>query len=292
MTRVNLSLDLLKLQTNLIVFNKFLMHMEFEENCITLPVFSKTNIRPDWIHFYKFTQGQIEFLSIQTLLRLIDEPADIQSIQEYLKEIENDPVAFFEEAIDKEKEKAFENDYLEKFNGLDEESQLQKIEDQTLLFQLCMALSFNYISVMMHGLSMHELLSSKPKPSLRDIYSAVKVDKCVLFHEKVQKEIAKQQFDGNTLFFESLSKSVHHVKFKTDKKIPRVYYALSLLEKEQYIIDGRVNNEKCTADQLMDIIFRAGFYHPKKPSANVKKFREMLKNYHDDRKHRLNPHNN
>lgn len=187
---------------------------------------------------------------------------------------------------------ALVNEYLQKYNSLDEEQQREKIEEQALSFQLCMALSFNYISVMMHGLSVHELLFSAPKPSLRDIYNAVKVDKCVLFHEKVQKEIAKQQFDGNTIFFESLSKSVQHVKFKTDKKIPRVYYALSLLERGQYIVDGKVNNEKCTADQLMDIIYQAGFYYPKKPTANIKKFREMLRKYHEDRKHRLNPLNN
>jgi len=280
--------DLLRLKTNLTVFNRMLMHMEIEENGVTLPAFSKTNIKPDWIHFYRFTPQQIEFLMIKTILRLNDEPDDIQSIKAFAESISEDPETFFKKLDDEELNKQEEANFLEKFNQLDEKEQTKKIEDQMLLFHLIMALSYNYISVMMHSLTIKDLLIDKPKPTHRDIYDSVKVDKCLIFHEKVQKEIAKQQLDGNEVFFQSLSRSLSHTKFKCDRKVPRVYYAFSILEYDGYITEGKANPKKCTADELLDIIKDAGFYLPKSPTNNINKFREQLKKWHLDKKRRKN----
>lgn len=284
--------NFLKLKTNLTVFNRILMHLEFEENGIKLPAFSKTNIQPHWIHFYQCTQQQIEILMTKAILRLNDIPDDIESAKAFAEEIISDPEGFYEQVMDDELTKEAGSEYLDKFNSLDEKEQTKKIEDQALLFHLAMALSYNYISLMMHSLTIKDLLIDKPKPTHRDIYDAVKVDKCLIFHEKVQKEIAKQQFDGNDIFFQSLSKALAHTKFKSDRKIPRVYYAYAILEHEGYIIEGKANPDKCTTEQLLDIIKDSGFYYPKSPTNNVNKFREKLKEWFLDKKHRIhNPPN-
>lgn len=281
------SSDWLKLKTNLKVFNSMLMHMEIEENGVTLPAFSRTDIKPDWIHFYRFSPQQIEILMIKAILRLNDEPDDIDSIKAFAEAISEDPESYFQAIHDEEQNRQEDEMFLEKFNQLDEAEQTKKIEDQLLLFNLIMALTFNYISIMMHSMTIKDLIIDKKKPSHRDIYDAIKVDKCLIFHEKVQKEITKQQFDGNDLFFQSLSRSLAHTKFKSDRKTPRAYYAYSILELEGYIIDGKPNKEKCSADDLLDLIKDCGFYYPKTPTNNINKFRDKLKVWHLSRKRRI-----
>lgn len=265
-----------------------LMHMEIEENGVTLSAFSKTNIEPHWLKLYKFTPQEIEVLMVQAILRLNDEPDDIQSIKEFVEAINSNPEEFYKYINDEQQLKKDEAQYLKNFNQMDEKEQTKKIQDQELLFHLAAALSYNYISIMMYSLTIKDLIIAKDKPSHRDIYDAVKVDKCLIFHEKVQKEITKQQFDGNEIFFQSLSKSLAHTKFKSDRKIPRAYYAYSILEHEGYIIEGKANPEKCTTEQLLDIIKDSGFYYPKTPTHNINKFREQLKNWYLDKKHRTN----
>lgn len=282
-----LSLSLLKLQTNLTIFNKILMHLESIENGVKLPAFSKTNIDPDWIHFYRFSPQEIEILIAQAILRLNNKPDDIDSIKEFAESINSNPEAFYEGFMNDELIKESEEEYLENFNNLEEKEQTKKIEDQNLLFCLAMALSYNYISVMMHSLTVKELLFSKKRPSHQDIYNAVKVDKCLLFHEIIQKEITKAQFDGDDIFFHKLASSVNHLKFKTDRKTPRAYYAYAILESEGYITEGRV--QKCTASELLDIINKAGFYFPNDTTHSDKKFKARLKKYYDDKKFRLPP---
>lgn len=277
-----------RLKTTLTVFNRMLMHMAIEENGVTLPAFSKTDIEPHWIQFYKFSQQEIELLMTQAILRLSDEPDDIDSIKQLIEEISSNPESFYDFIIDEEKTKEAESKYLEQFNSLNEDEQTKKIQEQQLLFHLAMALFFNYVSVMKFSLTIKDLLYTKEKPSHRDIYNAVSVDKCLIFHETVQKEIAKQQFDGNDIFFQSLSRSLAQTKFKSDRKVPRVYYAYSILEHEGYIIDGKANPKKCTAEQLLDVIKDSGFYHPRTPTCNINKFREQLKNWYLDKKHRIN----
>jgi len=279
--------ELLKLQTNLTVFNRILMHLEFEENGVKLPAFSKTNIKPHWIHFYRFSTQEIEILMAQALLRLNGEPDDIESIKNFSESISSDPEAFCSELMNDNFTKEQEAEYLEEFNSLDEQDQTKFIEDQALLFSLAMALSFNYISVMMFSLTLKELLFSKNRPSHQDIYSAVKVDKCLLFHEKIQAEITKAQFDGDDIFFHKLASSVNHLKFKTDRKKPRAYYAYAILENEGYIADGHI--QKCTASELLDIISKAGFYYPNEATNSEKKFKARIKKYYEDKKYRLTP---
>lgn len=284
---MNTEIALLKLQTNLSVFNRILMHLEFQENGVKLPAFSKTDIKPYWIHFYKLSPQEIEILMAQTILRLNGEPDDIEAIKNFAESISSDPEAFYAEFINDDFTKDQEAEYLNEFNSLDDDEQTKVLEDQILLFSLAMALSFNYISVMMFSLTLKELLFSKTRPSHQDIYSAVKVDKCLLFHEKVQQEITKAQFDGDDIFFHKLASSVNHLKFKTDRKTPRAYYAYSILEHEGYIVDGHI--QKCTAKELLDIINKAGFYHPNEPTNSEKKFKSRLKKYYEYKKYRLTP---
>jgi len=285
------SMDLLKLQTNLTVLNQILMHLEFEENGITLPAFSKTNIEPHWLKLYKYTPQQLEYLIVHTMITRAGLPNDKDSVFEFLQEIENDPESYWNEIKDDNNLEKQEAEYLEHFNSMPEDERSKEIESQALIFHTAMALSFNYISIMISGFSIQELLFTKEKLGHQDIYNLVKADKCLIFHEKVHKEIAKQQFDGNTLFFDHLGRSLSHVKFKTDKKFPRVYFALSVLEKEGYIEEGRMVKGKYTAKELLNLLDDAGFYFPKKATANEDKFRQLVKKFHNDRKHRLNPYN-
>lgn len=282
-----LHLDLLKLQTNLTVFNRILMHLEFEENGVKLPAFSKTNIKAHWIHFYRFSPQEIEILMARSILRLSGEPDDIESIKNFAESISSDPEAFYSELMNEDCKKEQEAKYLEEFNSLDQEQQTKVLEEQIVLFSLAMALSFNYISVMMFSLTLKELLFSKTRPSHQDIYNAVKVDKCLLFHEKIQQEITKAQFDGDDIFFHKLATSVNHLKFKTDRKTPRAYYAYAILENEGYIVNGHI--KKCTASELLDIINKAGFYYPNEATNSEKKFKSRLKKYYEDKKYRLPP---
>ena len=293
MARVNSILNLLKLQTNLTILNRILLHLELEENGVTLPAFSKTNIEPIWIKLYNYTPSQLEYMILHTMITSAGLPNDKESIQEFVEEIEQNPEAFWSnlnltDDSNLEKERA---EYLDYFNSLQEDEKTKEIESSALMFHAAMALSFNYISIMISGFTIQELLFSKEKLSLQDIYNLVKADKCLIFHEKIAKEITKQQFDGNTLFFNRLGTALSHVKFKTDKKFPRVYYALSLLEREGYIADGKIVKGKATAKELLNLLDDAGFYYPKQATANEDKFRQLVKKYHDDRKHRLNPLN-
>lgn len=282
-------MKLTRLQTNLTILNKFLLHLEFEENGVTIPAFSKTDIDPYWINLYKFPSEQIEIMMIRVILRLNNQTDDNDSIKEFLHDFETemtqDPDAFTNTLLKDEFLAETEHQKLNEFNRSDDENQLE-ILDQALLFHLGMAMSFNYISIMMNSLTIYELLYSKNKPSVQDIYKAVKVDKCLLFHDKCQKEIAKQQFDGNDIFFGSLARSVQQVKFKTDRKVPRVFYAYAALEREGYIVKGKIVN--CTAEELLDVIKDSGFYFPNTPTNSVDKFRKHVKKYYLDKKYHTN----
>lgn len=140
------------------------------------------------------------------------------------------------------------------------------------------ALIFNYVSQMVYGKSIHELLYKNT--STTSILSAVRVDKSCVNHPIVLERIKKAQLSGDKTFFDNLSSEIKKPNFHSRANYPLTYMAYYIFERDGILTSEGKLSPDYTYAQILDILHEADLFYPNKEGImSDKKLHEHIQNY-------------
>lgn len=151
------------------------------------------------------------------------------------------------------------------------------------LFEAQIALVMNYMSSMVYGVTINELLFSNEKPLDKQLKAAVRIDKTLIGHDLLKTRISNAQMNGDQNFLNSLGSNLSKPNFHSNIKYPLVYFAFYILERDKLIVDGKMTKQ-LTAKILLDLLEECGFFTDDKRIPSEKQLRKTLYTYHQNKR--------
>ena len=228
--------------------------LTFKDGFTVLNAYSEIADKIRWHHFYDLPLAKHEKIHLIHTNRILSpQNQSLDNLKQTMLNILSDD---FTQALTAEN-LAWFNQHLNPSN-MTQEERIDFIGNICLAASIAIPLTFNYVSLMVHGYDINELLVIGSNKAL---LNAVRVDKSLLAHPTLINRLQKAQLEGDDLFFHGLSSEIRKPNFLSKAKYPRTYIAYSIWERDGLLKNGKINPEYgYTYSNLLEALHEAGFF--------------------------------
>ena len=149
----------------------------------------------------------------------------VRELTEYL-ESDNEPVILSEE----EQAKLI-NDY----EAAEDEEKKEKLIQFVKFFMFFIASLFNYIALMVHGKSMHQLVAEAKEGNDRSFQDAVHIDRMTLYIPEFKERMLRAHLGGDSVFLGKLANQIRKPIYKSNKENRTLWLFFSILDEADYL---------------------------------------------------------